>query len=135
MVDWLTQWITDSLTDSIICPHNALKNLEKVEKLYSGQTLTRSQAASHLANAPWRQQPENSWQNIWLRAIISQKPLNLIFPDLFSVSYTKLIYFITWASYCSFGSTSEEYVFDDIIVLVQGTLQPLEKLYIFFQAL
>ena len=48
------------LTDSLICLHNALKNLTKVEKSSAGQTLTGFQAASHLANAPWRQQPENS---------------------------------------------------------------------------
>ena len=41
----LTDWLT----------HNALRNLAKVEKSYSGQTLARYQSASHLANAPWRQ--------------------------------------------------------------------------------
>ena len=35
-----------------------VKELEKLEKAYSGQTLTRFEAASHLANIPWsRQQP------------------------------------------------------------------------------
>ena len=50
--EWLTVWI--------ICPHNAPTNLTKLEKSYSGQTLKRFQAASHLANGPWGQQPENS---------------------------------------------------------------------------
>ena len=36
--------------------HNK-KNLAMVEKSYSGLTLARIQAASHLANDPWRQQP------------------------------------------------------------------------------
>ena len=34
-----------------------------MEKSYSGQTLTRFQAASHLANAPLRQQPEHSLED------------------------------------------------------------------------
>ena len=42
------------LTYSLICPHNTLKNMAKAKKSYSGQTLTRFKAASHLANAPWR---------------------------------------------------------------------------------
>ena len=42
----LTGWLIDSLTDWLICPHNALKNLAKVEKSYFGQTLRRFQAAS-----------------------------------------------------------------------------------------
>ena len=53
-------WLTDWLTHSLICLHNALKNLTKVKKSYSGQTLTGFHEASHLTNAPWRQQPENS---------------------------------------------------------------------------
>ena len=43
-----------------ICPHNFPTNLTTVEKLYSKITLPKFQAASHLANAPWRQQPGNS---------------------------------------------------------------------------
>ena len=38
-------------TDSLLCPHNALQNLEMVENPHSIQTLTRFQAASHLTNA------------------------------------------------------------------------------------
>ena len=71
-----TEAYTYSLTISLICPHNVLKNLAKVENSYSGQTLTRFQAASQLANAPWRrQQPDNSpLKNVWLRTTISLKP-------------------------------------------------------------
>ena len=39
LVYWLIQWLTDWLPHSLICPHNALKNWQKVEKAYSGQTL------------------------------------------------------------------------------------------------
>ena len=45
---------------------------QKWKKTYSGQTLTRFQAASHLVNATWRQMPE---KNIWrLTTTTSQKP-------------------------------------------------------------
>ena len=52
--------LTKCLTHS--SSHNALKNLAKVET-YSGQTLTRFQAASRLVNVPLRQQSENSPYN------------------------------------------------------------------------
>ena len=39
----LTDSLTNSLTHSLICPHNAFRNLAKVEKSYSGQTLTMFQ--------------------------------------------------------------------------------------------
>ena len=43
--NWLTK-----LTDLLICPHNSLKKPDKGGK-------ARFQAASHLSNASWRQQP------------------------------------------------------------------------------
>ena len=52
--------LTHSLSETLICLHNILRNLAKEEKSYTGQTLTRFQAASHMANAPRRQQPDNS---------------------------------------------------------------------------
>ena len=38
--------------------------MTKVEKSYSGQTLRGFQAVNHLANAPWRQQPKNSLEQV-----------------------------------------------------------------------
>ena len=45
--------LTDSLTGSSV--RIMFLKLGKGGKSYSGQTLTRFQAAGHLANAPWRQ--------------------------------------------------------------------------------
>ena len=66
--------LSDTLDDSLICPHNALRNLAKVEKAYS--TLTRFQAESQLAG----QQSENSppEKNIWLTTTTSQKPSSFL---------------------------------------------------------
>ena len=50
-------WLTDSMNHCIICPHNYCQLGKVGKKTYAGQTLTRFQAASHLDNAPWRQQP------------------------------------------------------------------------------
>ena len=50
-----THWLTHSLTDSSV----RIMLLKTWERWKNGQTLTRFQAASHLANSPLMQQPEN----------------------------------------------------------------------------
>ena len=52
--------------------------LLKTWERWKNHTLTRFQAASHLTNAPLRQQPENSFEDFWLTTTTSQKPPTLL---------------------------------------------------------
>ena len=49
--------LTDSLNDSLIFPHNALRNLEKKNIVWPN---FKKVSGSKFVNAPKKQQPENS---------------------------------------------------------------------------
>ena len=65
----LTHWLTH-----LSCPHNAFKNFAIVENSYSGQTLTRFQAASHLASALFG---GNNLDHVYLKGHMKSKTTNL----------------------------------------------------------
>ena len=51
---YIYPWIY-SLTDSLISPHNALKNLAKVEKALLKPNSYKVSGSKSPANTPWRQ--------------------------------------------------------------------------------